>query len=95
MLALVFNTSVYGQQKHGNTLSLDGNCQIIFDKENRSRAQKLYKNKNFLAQDNIRNIDVPSVWEREEIDYEGVAVYRRSFTAPKKWQDKIFVKSHT
>ena len=89
MLALVFNTSVYGQQKHGNTLSLDGNWQIIFDKENRSRAQKLYKNKNFLAQDNIRNIDVPSVWEREEIDYEGVAVYRRSFTAPKKWQDKI------
>jgi beta-galactosidase len=90
-LILVFavSTNVYSQQKHANTQSLDGDWQIIFDKENISRAKKLYKNKNFLAQSNIQNITVPSVWELEEKDYEGVAVYRRSFTAPKKWQDKI------
>ena len=89
LLTFVFNTSIYAQQKHSNTLSLDGNWQIIFDKENVSRKHKLYKNKNFLAQTNIQNIQVPSVWELEEKDYEGVAVYRRTFNAPKSWQDKI------
>jgi len=89
MLAALFSTNVYSQQKHANTFSLDGTWQIIFDKENKSRAQKLYRNKNFLAQSNIRDIQVPSVWELEEKDYEGVAVYRRSFSAPKTWQDKI------
>ncbi len=89
ILAAVFNTSVYAQQKHSNTLSLDGDWQIIFDKKNISRAKKLYKNEHFLVQKNIRTIKVPSVWELEEKDYEGVAVYRRTFKAPKKWQDKI------
>jgi len=89
MLVTVFSSAVNGQQKHQDTVSLDGTWQIIFDKENKSRAQKLYKNENFLAQSNIRDIQVPSVWELEEKDYEGVAVYRRSFNAPKTWQDKI------
>ncbi|WP_019028964.1 glycoside hydrolase family 2 protein [Colwellia piezophila] len=89
ILFIVFSTNVIAQQKHENTVSLNGTWQIIFDKENISRAQKLYKNKNFLAQTNIRNIEVPSVWELKEKDYEGVALYRRTFTAPKKWQDKI------
>jgi len=89
ILVTVFNTSVQAQQKHANTLSLDGDWQIIFDKTNISRSKKLYKNKQFLAQKNIRTIQVPSVWELEEKDYEGVAVYRRTFKAPKKWQDKI------
>jgi len=89
LLATIFSTSTYAQQKHSNTQSLDGDWQIIFDKNNISRTKKLYKNKNFLAQSNIKNIKVPSVWELEEKDYEGVAVYRRTFTAPKKWQDKI------
>jgi len=88
-MALTFNISVHAQQKHENTVSLDGKWQIIFDKENISRSQKLYKNESFLAQPNIQKIDVPSVWELEEKDYEGVAVYRRTFDAPKSWQNKI------
>jgi hypothetical protein len=89
LLAVVFNANTFAQQQHANTLSLDGTWQIIFDKENKSRVDKLYKNENFLSQDNIQNIEVPSVWELEEKDYEGVAVYRRTFTVPKTWQSKI------
>ncbi|WNC69140.1 glycoside hydrolase family 2 TIM barrel-domain containing protein [Thalassotalea nanhaiensis] len=88
-LTIVGNTTVYAQKSHQNTLSLDGTWQIIFDKDNQSRANKTYKNSNFLAHKDIRNIEVPSVWERIEKDYEGVAVYRRTFNAPIEWQNKI------
>jgi len=81
--------SVMAAKSHHNTVSLDGKWQIIFDKDNVSKTDKLYQNSNFLAQKNIKEIMVPSVWERIEQDYEGVAVYRRTFNAPKSWKDKI------
>ncbi len=74
---------------HHEILSLDGKWQIIFDKQNISKTKKLYQNTNFLAQKNIKEINVPSVWERIEQDYEGVAVYRRTFNAPASWKNKI------
>ena len=89
LFSILISQNSFAQQKHLNTLSLDGDWQIIFDKKNQSKQLKLYQNKAFLAHNNIQTIKVPSVWERIEKDYEGVAVYRRSFTAPKKWQDKI------
>ncbi|MGI9392376.1 MAG: glycoside hydrolase family 2 protein, partial [Parvibaculales bacterium] len=76
-------------QHHSNTLSLDGTWQIIFDHENKGKQQKLFKNKPFLNHEDIRNIEVPSVWERIEKDYEGVAIYRKSFDAPKDWDGSI------
>lgn len=87
---MFFNSqAVFAQKTHQNTQSLDGTWQIIFDQENQSRASKLYKNANFLAHKEIREINVPSVWERIEKDYEGVAVYRRTFNVNKEWQNKI------
>ncbi|WP_068546851.1 glycoside hydrolase family 2 [Thalassotalea crassostreae] len=85
----ITSQSAFAQKTHQNTQSLDGTWQIIFDKDNQSRNQKLYKNKNFLNHQDVREISVPSVWERIEKDYEGVAVYRRSFNVAKEWQDKI------
>ncbi len=88
-MTLLFNTQVFAQQTHQNTQSLDGTWQIIFDKENVSRERKLYKNKNFLAHSAIKEIHVPSVWELKEKDYEGVALYRRTFNVPETWQNNI------
>lgn len=87
---VVGSQSVFAQKTHQYTQSLDGAWKIIFDQENQSRTSKLYKNDNFLAHNDIRDINVPSVWERIEKDYEGAAVYRRTFTVSKDWQDKIF-----
>lgn len=86
---VISSQSVFAQKTHQNTHSLDGTWQIIFDKDNQSRSKKLYKNSNFLDHKEIRDITVPSVWERIEKDYEGVAVYRRTFNAPSEWQNKI------
>jgi len=81
--------TVTAAKSHHDTLSLDGKWQIIFDRDNDSKSKKLYQNTNFLAQKDIQEITVPSVWERLEQDYEGVAVYRRTFNAPKSWKNKI------
>jgi hypothetical protein len=89
LFSVLISQNSFAQQKHLNTLSLDGDWQIIFDKTNQSKQLKLYQNNAFLAHNNIKTIKVPSVWERIEKDYEGVAVYRRSFIAPKNWQNKI------
>jgi len=82
-------TAAHAAREHGETLSLDGTWQIIFDHDNQSRDQALFKSENFLAHEDVREIQVPSVWERIEKDYEGVAVYRRTFTVPKDWQERI------
>jgi len=82
-------SAAHAARDHGETLSLDGNWQIIFDHDNQSRGQELFENANFLAHKDVREIQVPSVWERIEKDYEGVAVYRKTFTVPKDWQERI------
>ncbi|MCP4272402.1 MAG: hypothetical protein GY781_10610, partial [Gammaproteobacteria bacterium] len=81
--------TVMAAKSHHDTVSLDGKWQIIFDKDNISKTNKLYQDANFLAHKDIKEITVPSVWERLEQDYEGVAVYRRAFNAPKRWNNKI------
>jgi len=89
LLVLVSVGAAHAALNQGETLSLDGTWQIIFDHDNQSREQALFESENFLANDNVRDIQVPSVWERIEKDYEGVAVYRRTFAVPESWQDRI------
>ncbi|SET75438.1 glycoside hydrolase family 2 protein [Thalassotalea agarivorans] len=89
LMALVLSPFLHAQKSHHETQSLDGQWQIIFDKENNGKTQQLYKNANFLAQKNIKPITVPSVWERIEKDYEGVAIYRKAFKVDAAWQDNI------
>lgn len=86
---LMIVVPAHAEQLSPNTLSLDGEWQILFDDTGKSRAEKLYLNENFQKRADVRNIQVPSVWERIERDYEGVAVYRKRFDISEKWQGKI------
>ena len=70
-------------------LSLDGVWQIIFDDQNVGRNQRLFRSEIFFSHENRRSIDVPSVWERVEKDYEGVGFYYRTFEVPAAWDGKI------
>ncbi|MCP4046149.1 MAG: hypothetical protein GY732_09195, partial [Gammaproteobacteria bacterium] len=81
--------NAHAAREYGETLPLDGVWQIVFDHENQSRDQELFKSANFLAREDIRDIHVPSVWERIEKDYEGVAVYRKAFNLPENWRGRV------
>jgi hypothetical protein len=63
------------------TLSLDGTWQIVFDPDNRGRRERWSDPDTFYSQA-TREIAVPSCWEEIEQDYEGIAWYGRTFTAP-------------
>jgi len=89
LMLLLISPLSSSQIIHKTSMSLDGDWQIIFDKENNSKQQQWVKNSNYLAHDNIRSIAVPSVWERIEKDYEGVAVYRKTFKTPNDWKSKV------
>lgn len=89
LLLLLTVSAAHAAREYGETLSLDGTWQIIFDHDNQSRDRRLFESANFLAHEGVRDIQVPSVWERIEKDYEGVAIYRKAFTVPGKWRDRI------
>jgi len=76
-------------QNFQNTMSLDGSWEIIFDDRNEGVEGQWHLNKNYDAHSDIHQIDVPSCWEEYEKNYEGVAFYRKSFTVPQNWSDKI------
>lgn len=88
-LLLAVSASAHAAAKQTDVISLDGQWQIIFDADNKSRELRLFESEKFLARDDRRLIEVPSVWERIEKDYEGVAVYHRTFDVPARWQGKI------
>lgn len=72
-----------------NTLSLDGQWEIIFDDKNEGVEGEWYLNENFDSHPGVREIPVPSCWEEYEKNYEGVAFYRKKFEIPQSWEDKI------
>ena len=69
------------------TLSLDGEWEILFDHENTGRSAEWHLDKVFSAQSAKRNINVPSAWELIEEDYEGVAFYRNAFKVQADWRE--------
>jgi len=87
--ASMLNTVSHADQQKNIQLPLDGEWQIIFDDAQKSKPDRLYLNSNFLKHPNIESINVPSVWERTRKDYEGIAVYRKTFKLPSKFKDKI------
>ncbi|MEM9227167.1 MAG: glycoside hydrolase family 2 TIM barrel-domain containing protein, partial [Verrucomicrobiota bacterium] len=71
------------------TLSLDGQWEIIFDYTNEGRGfdwQNEFVFKNHVGR---KPIEVPGTWEEIEKDYEGVAFYGRSFFVPEEWKGKV------
>ena len=83
-VAAMLGTSVNGQ-----TLSLDGVWQIVFDPDNRGRESRWHETAVFAALPGAREIQVPSAWELIKEDYEGVAFYRRAFDVPGAWAGKV------
>ena len=82
---LSYSNGLNAQQE----LSLDGEWQIIFDKANIGKTEQWTESSVFDDQDSIRSINVPSAWELIEQDYEGVAFYKKTFTVPQSWENKI------
>jgi len=71
------------------SLSLDGDWQIVFDPDNQGRAGAWHKSEVFATLPAVQAIQVPSAWELIEEDYEGVAFYRRVFDVPAAWAGKV------
>ncbi len=72
-----------------NSKSLNGTWEIIFDDLNEGVSQKWTLNKNFTNHSNIKSIEVPSCWEELEKNYEGVGIYKKTFTIPQEWENQI------
>ena len=87
-LTFAFWGIAQGNHEH-NQMSLNGSWEIIFDHNDEGIEGKWFLNHNFNFQTEIRQIEVPSCWEELEKDYEGVAFYRKKFTLPESWKDKI------
>jgi beta-galactosidase len=71
----------------GETFTLDGTWQIVFDRNNDGGAKQWVREKHF-PREQMRDIAVPSCWELIEKDHEGVAYYRRTFKVPANWAGK-------
>ncbi len=71
------------------SLSLDGEWQILFDRDNVGREAEWFLAEAFASRLEVRPIVVPSAWELVEQDYEGVAFYRRSFEVPGDWDGRV------
>ena len=89
ILILVSTSGFASQSEKTNHLSLNGTWQIIFDDKNEGVEGEWHLDKNFDARSEVRKIEVPSCWEEYEKDYEGAAFYRKKFSIPAKWKDKI------
>jgi len=73
----------------GESLSLDGQWEILFDNDNVGREAGWHRQKVFSSRSDRRRIRVPSCWEEFEKDYEGVAFYRHTFKVPASWEGKV------
>ena len=87
LLGLLFPFA--GPSAANEVLSLDGEWSIAFDPANTGRDGRWHTKDGFAKLEKARPIQVPSCWEQIEKDYEGVAYYRRRFTAPKDWDGKV------
>ncbi|MCL5743634.1 MAG: hypothetical protein M1541_06870, partial [Acidobacteria bacterium] len=73
----------------GETVSLDGPWQIVFDQRNEGRRAGWHRQQTFESLAGGRTIEVPSCWETIKKDYEGAAWYGRRIRIPATWKDKV------
>ena len=89
LILIISLISIQLWAQNENTISLDGQWEIIFDIVNEGRDASWELNKEFEKQKTTRKINVPSAWELIEKDYEGVAFYRRKFDVPANWSGAV------
>ncbi len=85
LLLMVGQVPSLGQHE----ISLDGEWEIIFDEENIGRHAHWHRPDIFDLNPDKRFIDVPSAWELIKQDYEGVAFYKKAFSVPADWKEKV------
>jgi hypothetical protein len=72
-------------------VDLCGAWEIVFDPENRGRAEEWYRPEVFSNLEGRRAATVPGPWELMEEDYEGVGWYARRFPVPGSFRDGVAV----
>ncbi|MGL1894480.1 MAG: hypothetical protein OCD02_22835 [Spirochaetaceae bacterium] len=63
---------------NNNIISLNGDWKVVFDDDNKGRYLELQNRENFLKQEDIHTVEVPSCLEEYKEDYQGVAWYYKN-----------------
>ena len=74
---------------HAQTISLDGDWEIIYDDLDEGKSNKWFTDAGFEENASKRTITVPSCWEEFEKNFEGVGIYRKKFQVPASWEGRI------
>ena len=69
-------------------ISLNGDWQVVYDDDNRGRYLDLQILVNFLKEENVETINVPSCLEEYKEDFEGVVWYHKSFRLSQVYSDR-------
>jgi hypothetical protein len=71
-----------------STISLNGDWRVIFDSKNESSSHNIEDINHLFGSNEMVKLKVPSCLESYNKDYEGVAIYSKSFIVPDTWKDR-------
>jgi hypothetical protein len=90
ILQIFIINCLFSQSGEGiETLSLDGDWEVIFDDNDQGILNKWYTNDNFNIHPSKQTVEVPSALESLIQNYEGVAFYRKQFKVPINWKNQV------
>ena len=70
------------------SISLDGKWEVIYDYDNKSGTHNIGEITKLFDSNNPEVIKVPSCLESVKKDFEGVAIYKKSFLIPEIWENR-------
>ena len=70
------------------SISLDGKWEVIYDYDNKSGSHNIGEITKLFDSNNPEVVKVPSCLESVKKDFEGVAVYKKSFLIPEIWENR-------
>ena len=88
LIATIFLLSFFSIGQDLPTISLNGSWDVIFDNNNKSSSHKINHINNIFDSNKSFKLKVPSCLETFRKDYEGVALYRKSFFVPETWSGR-------
>ena len=71
-----------------STIPLNGEWKVIFDYDNKSGSHNIKEITNLFDSINPKVLKVPSCLESHKKDFEGVAIYKKSFLVPNTWGNR-------
>ena len=69
-------------------ISLDGKWEVIYDYDNKSGSHNIDEITKLFDSNNPVFVKVPSCLESIKKDFEGVAIYKKSFMIPEIWENR-------